>query len=505
MTAPGARPTLSRRAAGILMHLTSLPGPHGIGDMGPQARRFAGFLASAGQTWWQMLPVNPAAAGNSPYTAYSAFAGEPCLVSLEGLAAEKLLEPGDLEPPKALAAGRVRFGEARRFKDSRFRKAFEAFERSKDARRRERFEKFCSENDAWLSDYALFCALKRAHHGRWTDWPRELRSRQPSALAAARRQHGPEIRYQQFLQHLFHAQWTGLRERCRKLGLALLGDAAIYVAHDSAEVWARPDLFFLDAEGRPTVVSGVPPDYFSKTGQLWGTPLYRWDAHRAEGYRWWIARLKSSFERFDAVRLDHFIGFQNYWEVPGSARTAEKGRWVDGPKDALFEEARRTLGPLEIIAEDLGCVTPEVAALRKRQGFPGMRVLQFAFGGDHGANEHLPHNCERACALYTGTHDNETTAAWFGRLPKAEREFALRYLGSDGKLIHWDMIRAAWMSVAGLAIAPVQDLLGAGDEARMNFPGTAEGNWEWRLEEGALTPKIAERLRLLTETYGRAP
>jgi len=496
--------TLRARSSGILLHLSSLPGPHGIGDLGPSARRFADFSAASGQTWWQMLPIVPPDCTNCPYTALSAFAGSPLFISLDKLAEAGFLAPGDTGPSGEFQPGRVEYAAVRRFKEERLERAFSAFERRGGSEERARFEGFCADNAWWLSDFALFCALKERHGGAvWTQWDPGLRSREPAALARVRGELDARIRYHQFLQYQFFLQWSGLREHCRSLGLGLMGDVPIYVAHDSAEVWAEPELFWLEPDGRPTIISGVPPDCFSETGQRWGTPLYRWEEHKSRGYEWWIRRLKLTFERFDAARLDHFIGFQRYWEVPASEPTARRGRWVDGPGRNFFEKVLAALGPLELVAEDLGLVTPEVLALRDQFDFPGMRVLQFAFGGDPATNSHLPHHHPRRCVVYTGTHDNDTAVAWFRGLGREERRSVLRYLASDGRAIHWAMIRMAFMSVADTAIVPAQDLLGLGTEARINLPGSERGNWEWRLAPGALSERIGQRLLNLTEVYGR--
>ena len=498
--------SLRERSSGILLHPTSLPGPHGVGDIGPEALRFAEFLSACGQRWWQMLPVVPPSAGNAPYVGFSAFALSPLLLNLELLARAGWLEPADLEPPASFPDGRVDYLAAQRFKDPRLEMAFEAFERLAPAHERERFEAFSAANDSWLSDYALFFAIKEKHGGAvWTQWEPALRSRAPAALASAAAELARRIRFHKFAQHQLHLQWTSLRERCRALGVGLMGDLPIYVAHDCADVWAHQDLFLLGPDGRPTFVSGVPPDYFSETGQLWGTPIYRWEVHRQRGYDWWKARIRRTFELFDAVRLDHFIGFQRYWEVPAREATAKNGRWVDGPGAGFFDAVLNALGPLELVAEDLGVVTDEVRQLRDRFNMPGMRVLQFAFGGEPRLNENLPHHYHRRCVVYTGTHDNDTAMGWFGKAGAKERDFARKYLGADRRSFHWQLLRAAWMSVADTAIAPAQDLLGLGTEARMNLPGTPEGNWEWRMGAGALDGRIAERLAEMTETYGRKP
>ena len=507
---------LDRRTSGVLLHLTSLPGPHGSGDLGPAAHRFADFLAESRQSWWQMLPVGPVGCGNSPYQALSAFAGDPLLISLAKLADDGLLDAKDLEPSRDLRRERVGYVAARRFRAARLRKAFAAFEARRRPSERQRLEAFLAENESWLPDFALFSALRDAHPpGSWTAWPEELRARAPAALARARARFAGEIRYHQFLQLEFHRQWSELRAHCRERGVGLIGDVPIFVAHDSADVWAHPRLFTVAPSGGLSSMAGVPPDYFSATGQLWGNPLYRWRVLRARGYDWWIARLRSVTRAFDVARIDHFIGFHRAWALAPGATTAERGRWVRGPGVAFFLRARRALGRLPFIAEDLGLVVPEVKALRDRLDLPGMRVLQFAFGDDPEAESYQPHNYPRRCVVYTGTHDNDTTVGWFhdvglrrrstrsAQQIERERGFALRYLGSDGREIHWDLIRLALMSVADTAIIPMQDLLGLGSEARMNLPGTAEGNWEWRMRDEAAADRVGERLARLTETYSR--
>lgn len=502
---------LDERASGLLLHLSSLPGPHGCGDLGPSSREFVDFLSASGQRWWQMLPVGPPGAGDSPYSSPSSFAGSRLFVSLDSLAAEGLLDPADLEAPEALGRGRVDHAASRAFRSERLRRAFARFEAGSEAGGGASLA-FAERNADWLEDWALFAALKDESGGRaWWEWPAELRAREEDALAAARQRLAGELRFQRFLQLEFDRQWQDLRDHAHACGVRLMGDLPIFVARDSADVWSHQDLFHLDAEGRPTVVAGVPPDYFSATGQLWGNPLYRWGVMRERGYEWWIARLRHTFERFDAVRLDHFIGFARYWEVPGRHTTAQHGRWRKGPGAPFFQKVFERLGRLELVAEDLGSVTPEVEALRDRFSLPGMKVLQFCFGPDPGAEPLRPHNFERRLVVYTGTHDNDTSVGWFaeivagGEARRGEREVVQRYLGTDGHDIHWQMLRAAWMSVARLAIAPVQDLLGLGTEDRMNRPGRAEGNWGWRLEPGVLDASVAGRLRELTATYGRLP
>ena len=505
-------PTLDQRTSGILLHPTSLPGPHGSGDLGPAAYAFADWLAESGQSWWQMLPVVPPAGGNSPYQSTSAFAGSPMLISLELLASDGLLAPADLVGGPTGA--RVDFAAAGAFREARLRRAFEAFRGRPEAL--EGFLKYCEEERSWLDDYALYCALKGQYaSAAWTSWDAPLRARRPEALAEAHERLRPEVRYHQFVQYQFQKQWSALRAHCERLGLGLMGDLPIFVAHDSADVWARQDEYFLREDGSPSVVAGVPPDYFSKTGQRWGNALYRWDVHRARGYDWWVARLRSMLGKFHAVRIDHFIGFHRYWEIDAACETAVEGRYRPGPGEHFFETFGGALGGqrVPIVAEDLGIVTPEVKAMRERFKLPGMRVLMFSFGTDAGARDYWPYTFPRDVVAYTGTHDNDTAQCWFDELTaKAnagdaeatkQRAFVLRYLASDGKRVYWDLVRLAFQTASDQAIVPVQDLLGLGSDTRMNVPGTAENNWTWRLEAGALTAGLAAELRQLTETYAR--
>ncbi|HEY1696998.1 MAG TPA: 4-alpha-glucanotransferase [Polyangiaceae bacterium] len=508
-------PTLRQRASGVLLHPTSLPGPHGSGDLGVPARAFVDFLARAGQRWWQMLPVAPPGYGESPYSAQSAFAGSPLLVSLEGLAGEGLLRPGEIAPDAPLAANRVDHPPTEAHRMRRLRAAFDAFEGRAPAEEKKDLAAYAEENRAWLEDWALFDALKRAHGGvQWTRWAPALRSREPRALATARTEHAREMAFARFVQWAFDRQWRALRGYAQARGVGLIGDVPIFVAHDSADVWQQPDAFFLDGAGEPTVISGCPPDYFSATGQRWGNPLYRWRRMRKTGYRWWIDRLRTTLRRFDAVRLDHFIGFQRYWEIPATEPTAVRGRWMKGPGADFFDAVKAALGELPLIAEDLGETTPAVYALRDRYRLPGIKILQFAFGADPQGPSFRPHNYPRRAVVYTGTHDNDTTVGWFldpggddtTRTPAMvdrERSAALTYLGTTGEEIHWDMIRTALASVARLALFPMQDLLGLGSEARMNRPGKPSGNWSWRFAEGAATERIADRLAGLTRAYER--
>lgn len=502
-TEPGR--LLRKRSAGALLHLTSLPGGAGLGDLGPEAAVFARFLKDAGLRWWQMLPVCPVGAGNSPYSSPSSFAGEPLLVALEPLVELGLLEPGDLSGAPE-SGPRADYDAARLFKEPRLRKASAKAARDVDNPAWRGFRKFHAAHSAWLEDHARFFALKeRFGQASWTQWPEAARARRfkdwdRELLKAV----GEASFHHLFVQYLFHVQWKALRELCAKLGVHLMGDVPIFVAHESADVWANQELFQLGPDGRPTVVAGVPPDYFSATGQRWGNPHYRWDRLAATGYAWWIERLRSAAERFDAVRLDHFIGFQNYWEIPSDCPTAVEGRWVPGPGAGLFEALAKALPQLELVAEDLGTITPEVAALRDKFGLPGMRVLQFAFGSDSQAESFLPHNYPRRTVAYTGTHDNDTTAGWYAESStEKERHNARVYLSSDGRAIHWDMIQALLKSTADTAVFPVQDLLGLPASARMNKPGTAEGNWAWRLLPGELKPELAAKVRRAAISGGR--
>ncbi len=500
-----SRPTSDylRREGGILLHPTSLPGPHGIGDLGTEARRFVDFLESAGQRLWQMLPLGPTGSGNSPYTARSAMAGNPLLISLDTLAKEGLLHPSELTPNQQLPAEFVDYDAVEDFKLPLLRQAYLSFlSVARDAQQRE-FSNFCQQHSPWLEDFALYMALRDAHGGiDWPRWEGDIAARQAEALSRWRGELAEEIRFHQFVQFQFYRQWSVLKRYANERGIRIIGDIPIFVAMDSADVWSHPELFHLDDTGNPTVVAGVPPDYFSSTGQRWGNPLYRWDRLSKQGYSWWIERFRMILTQVDVVRIDHFRGFQAYWEVPAHYNTAERGRWVEGPGTALFELLEEALGPLPVIAEDLGIITEDVTRLRLRLGFPGMKVLHFAFG-DNARNPYLPHNYDQRCVVYTGTHDNDTTVGWFAACSERERQGVLRYLGTGSREIHWDLIRLAFASVAEMAIVPLQDILGLGSWARMNIPGLPKGNWIWRFLPGHLQEEHARRLRDLTTTYGR--
>ena len=485
------------RTSGILLHPTSLPSPFGIGDLGPEAYKFVDFLADAGQTLWQVLPLGPTGYGDSPYASYSAFAGNTLLVSPERLVHEGLLDQSDLVEQ---AVGTVDFGKVHQLKADLLRRAYDRF-RTAD---KTEFETFTRSHSQWLERYALFRVLKDEHDGAaWTEWDATSANGKDDALEA-----------QMFYQFLFFRQWAALRKYAHERGIRIIGDFPIFVAHDSADVWTNPELFKLDSHGKPIVVAGVPPDYFSATGQLWGNPLYDWERMKATGFKWWIERVRAVFELVDIARVDHFRGFAASWEIPGGDKTAERGKWVETPGRELFDSIRAALGELPIIAEDLGVITDDVIALREAFGFPGMRVLQFGFGGDPKTSVDLPHNYVRNVVAYTGTHDNDTAVGWFNSVPgegsmrtaqqiEEQRQFCLSYLDTNDDEIHWDFIRAVWGSVADRAIAPLQDVLGLGSEARMNLPNSTQGNWSWRFESGMLTAQIAQRLKELNRLYGR--
>jgi 4-alpha-glucanotransferase len=496
------------------LHPTSLPGPFGIGDLGEEAFAFIDFLAASGQSLWQVLPLGPTGYGDSPYQCFSAFAGNPLLISPTRLVEDGLLSNDDLTNRPRFPLSRVDFGRVINYKKSLLEKAFDTFQRLPEGALRAGFIYFCQANDWWLEDYALFRALKHAHGGvAWTDWEPRFAVREPDALVYARQALRDRTVAEKFFQYLFFKQWSALKNHCRERRISIIGDAPIFVAGDSADVWAHPEMFKLDSNRKPSVVAGVPPDYFSKTGQLWGNPIYDWNAMRATGFRWWIDRLRETLQTVDILRIDHFRGFAASWEVPAMDTTAERGQWVEVPGRELFITLRSVFGEMPIIAEDLGVITPDVEALRDDFGLPGMRVLQFAFRGDSKTID-LPHNYIRNCVVYTGTHDNDTTVGWFNSKAGAgstrnaeqierERAYCLAYLNSDGREIHWDMIRAAWASVANTAVVPLQDVLGLGSRARMNLPASEEGNWQWRFRSGALTSKISDRLREFTVLYGR--
>ena len=495
------------RASGVLLHPTSLPGPHGSGDFGPEAHHFVDWLVGAGQTLWQILPLAGIGPGNSPYMSNSAFAGNALLVNLAELQQQGWLDAADLVPPVALgmptAQANIDFATMYPFRMQALAKAAQRFHAAGTPAQRADFQRFRAEQASWLGDFALFLSLCEALHWRdWCEWDPALARREPAALAAARLQHTERMAFWEFTQWRFFRQWAALKAYANQRGVKIIGDTPIFIAYLSAEVWANQHLFELDNTGRPTVVAGVPPDFFAATGQRWGNPLYRWTEHAKDGYAWWVERVRRTFELVDIVRIDHFRGFCAHWEIPASEPTAVKGSWVPGPGAALFEAIVQALGPMPIIAEDLGVITPDVDVLRKQFGLPGMRILQFAFYGD--ANDRfLPHNHERDTVVYTGTHDNDTVAGWWATASDKERHDARGYLNTDGHDMPWTMIRAAMSSVADTAVHPMQDVLALPTACRMNFPGQESGWWGWRFDWTQVQPWHAQRLAELGRLYGR--
>lgn len=491
------------RSSGILLHPTSLPGLNGIGDLGPQALRWIDFLADAGCRLWQVLPLGPTGYGDSPYQCFSAYAGNPYLISPESLLKEDLLHPDDLYDRPRYPEGHVDFGSVIYWKLGLLDRSFHRFKNTNSPRLKTEYDQFCTQQAAWLNDFALFMALKEAHGGSpWPTWEAPLRQRDPQALAAAREKFDIAIQRQIYRQFTFFRQWSRLHDYAREKGVQIIGDIPIFVAHDSADVWANPELFFLDEVGKPTVVAGVPPDYFSPTGQLWGNPLYRWEVHTASGYAWWLARINAVLKMVDIIRIDHFRGFAGYYEVPGDALTAERGRWVPAPGKHFFTTVRKALGDLPILAEDLGVITPDVEELRDNFDLPGMRIFQFAFGSGPSYN-FLPHHYPVRCVVYTGTHDNDTALGWYQRVSGKEKDFYHRYMYRDGGHVSWEMIRGAWSSVAVFALAPIQDFLELDNSARMNYPGNPSGNWTWRMPANALTEALKARIKELNYLYSR--
>lgn len=495
-----------KRSGGILLHPTSLPGRYGIGDLGPEAFSFVDWLASTGSKLWQILPLGPTGYGDSPYQCFSAFAGNPYLISFDALIEDDLLAEDDFVSMPKFNAARVDYGQLIPWKLFLLEKAFSRLPFAAEKFRKE-FDRFVADNASWIEDYSLFMSIKDANGGGpWSEWPEPLRKRDRAAMEKARADHAGSIRRQAFFQFLFFRQWAKLKDYAHKNRINIIGDIPIFIAYDSADAWANPELFFLNEKSLPTVVAGVPPDYFSATGQLWGNPLYKWSVHKKTGYQWWIDRFHSVLNLVDIVRLDHFRGFAGYYEIPFGSPTAEHGRWVSGPGKDFFETLYPALsdskgGTLPIIAEDLGVITPDVVELRDRFGLPGMKILQFGFTSP--ADPFLPHNYTSNCVAYTGTHDNDTVVGWYETAPEEERDYAERYLNTDGKDIAWSMIRTIWSSVAVYAVTPMQDALGLGGEARMNFPSRLGGNWEWRMAKADMSEELAAEIKELNKLYLR--
>ncbi len=493
-----------QRTSGLVLHPTSLPGQIGIGDLGTEVYRFLDFMVVAKQGIWQVLPLGPTGYGDSPYQSFSAFAGNPLLINLEQLVEEEFLPANALDGAPVFPPERVDYGAVINYKLPLLKGAYDYFSVHADAIKKEAFDRFAWESGSWLHDFALFMALKDAHGGApWYQWPDEIKNRQPEAIASWENQLHRQILSHKFIQYLFFRQWQAVKQYANERGVRIMGDIPIFVAYDSCDIWAHRDIFYLDETGWPTVVSGVPPDIYSTTGQLWGNPIYRWDVLAERGYQWWIERFQATLRMVDIVRLDHFRGFEAYWEVPGGEKTAVKGRWVKGPGVHFFDALRSALGAIPIVVEDLGFITPEVDALRERFSFPGMKVLQFAFGGDP-ENPYLPHNYPRNCVVYTSTHDSDTARGWFqDRATPEEQEYAIKYIGSSGADFAWDFIRLAYRSVADIAMVNLQDVFRLGNEGRMNLPGSLGGNWSWRFQKGDLRPVYAEQLAEMVYLFGR--
>ncbi|NMB53378.1 MAG: 4-alpha-glucanotransferase [Leptolinea sp.] len=493
------------RQAGILLHPTSLSGPDGIGDVGPAAYQWVDSIKKAGFSLWQVLPLGPTGYGDSPYQCFSAFAGNPYLVSPALLLEDGLLHTSDLSERPALPLNYVDYGAAIHWKNYLLHLAYSRFCRIHPPLMVDEFNEYQLAEKDWLEDFSVFMAIKEEMDGKaWNEWPKELRKRKTTALKSFTESHAEAIEYHQFRQFLFSRQWNQLHTYVSNSGIKIIGDIPLFVAYDSADVWANPDLFFLDKEGDPEFVAGVPPDYFSATGQLWGNPLYKWEYHRQTDYTWWIARIKSTLSLFDLIRLDHFRGFAGYWEIPAGMPTAEKGRWVPGPGADFLSRVQQVLGRLPIIAEDLGEITSDVIELRDKFNLPGMKIFQFSFASDP-TDPFLPHNYPVNCVAYTGTHDNDTTIGWYHTAPESERDFCRRYLACDSSGIPWEMIRAVWQSVARIAVAPLQDFLSLDTSARMNFPGKLGGNWTWRTTGSGLSDELITRIREFNWLYNRLP
>lgn len=494
------------RQSGILLHPTSLPGRYGIGSFNDAAYEWVDFLAATRQSLWQVLPLGPTGYGDSPYQSFSSFAGNPYLISVEAMLEDGLLSQRDLSNIPHFATDKVDYGLIYTWKMPLLRRAAMAFAQDGTAELQAEFAGFCQEQSSWLDDFALFMALKDAHNGAaWNSWEMDLRSRKAPALAQAQQDHAGAIHNHKFNQWLFFRQWSKLKAYANRHGIRIIGDIPIFVAMDSSDTWANPQEFFLDADFRPTVVAGVPPDYFSATGQLWGNPLYRWENMQKNGYAWWLHRIRAALHVYDLIRVDHFRGFAGYWEIPAGEPTAENGRWVQAPGMDFFTVVQQQLGDLPILAEDLGEITPDVIELRNHFNLPGMKVLQFAFSTD-ATDKFLPHNFRENFVVYSGTHDNDTTRGWYEQsATEKERDHFRRYFHTDGREASWTLIEAAWSSVALLALTPLQDLLNLPSSARMNLPGRASGNWTWRFPTGAIHPSLADRLLGVTTLYGRDP
>ena len=487
------------------MHISSLPGNFGIGDLGLSAFKFVDFLSKTGTKFWQVLPLNPTGYGNSPYQGLSAFAGNPLFIDPRHLVELNLLKAGDICNPPNFPKQNVNFEKTIRFKNNLFSKAFAAFISLKKSPLLTKYDAFKESNQCWLEDFCLFMAIRENYHlSSWKDWPNPLKLREPQAILFFEEQHTKEVEFHAFLQFIFHLQWQNLLDYSHSKGIHFIGDIPIFLGYDCADVWVHPELFILNDNLETQVVAGVPPDYFSPTGQLWGNPLYDWEEHHQDNYDWWIKRIKETLKFVDIIRLDHFRGFAAYYQIPTNAITAKEGEWVIGPGLDFFNILQSELGILPFIAEDLGVITPDVIELRDRFNLPGMKILQFAFGGD-ASSDYLPHNFPVNCVAYTGTHDNPPSLDWYQNIAtENERQFCNQYLGKSKELISRAMIRSIWSSVAKLAIAPMQDVLALGANARMNIPGTPQGNWQWRMKSGAVSKDINKWLGEINRVYNRS-
>ena len=495
---------MNERAAGILLHPTSLPGKYGIGSLGKAAYEFIDFLTKAKQQYWQILPLGPTGFGDSPYQCYSAHAGNPDLIDLDQLVKIKLLQAGDLSGYPHFYEGQVDYEAIQKARLPLLKKAFRNFTMNADDLEKLTYRNFIKDQALWINDYALFRAIKENQENKpWYNWKKELKSREQETLKLMHTRLSEEIDFHKFLQFIFFKQWMTVREYAKKHKIKIIGDIPLYISLDSTDAWSNPDVFEFDAEYNPVRVGGVPPDYFSETGQLWGNPLFRWDVMKADGYRWWIDRIRTNLTLYDIIRIDHFRGFAAYWAVPFGEETAINGTWVPGPAKDFFLALKKEFGNLPIIAEDLGVMTPDVEDLRDSFQFPGMKILEFAFDSSE-ANDYLPYNFVKNCIVYTGTHDNDTVVGWFEMASEADRKLVLDYLDKDETGIHWSFVRLAWASVANTAIVPMQDLLGLDSRSRMNLPGTVGGNWKWRAKPGDFSEDLARSLSELTVIYGRS-
>lgn len=498
---------MGKRKSGILLHITSLPSRYGIGDIGPGAYRFAEFLAEARQHFWQILPLNvtSTAYGNSPYSSFSAFAGNHLLISPDLMVRDGFLHESDIHKIPRFPVDKVDYPAVEKYKKAIFSLAYQK-NRDKLPSNHD-FQKFCTEHAHWLDDYCLFMAVKTYLKGiEWGSWHEELRDRKEAALQEWSKNLHEEIQQEKFLQYLFFSQWSSLKNYCESLNIKILGDLPIYVNYDSADVWANPEIFSIDSRKMPAFVSGVPPDYFSKTGQLWGHPVYHWDILKQTGYSWWIKRIEHNLKLFHLFRMDHFRGFVGYWEIPAGEKTAINGRWINAPAEDFFKTILKHFPHISIIAEDLGVITPDVREIMELFGFPGMKVLLFAFGKDLPTNPYAPHNYIKNCVVYTGTHDSNTIKGWLRKeLDKEGKKRLSEYIGKkvSEKTIHWDIIRLAMMSIAETVIIPMQDILGLGEKARMNLPATSKGNWKWRLTLDQMSHSVMKELSEMTIIYGR--